>query len=92
MDDVIILADYPIDLYEISPWRAIDISCQRTGEAKKKWRIEKNTLTLTLRNVLIIYGWVTVSVLWSAMLCEKMELELQTVTVDGIIHENDRKD
>ena len=26
------------------------------------------------------------------MLCEKMELELQTVTVDGIIHQNDKKD
>ena len=49
-------------------------------------------MTLTLRNVLIIYGWVTVSVLWSAMLCEKMELELQTVTVDGVIHEHDKED
>ena len=47
-------------------------------------------MTLALRNVLIIYGWVTVSVLWSAMLCEKMELELQTVTFDGVIHEHDK--
>ena len=60
--------------------------------SKEKMEDRKKYIDGDIEKCLMIYGWVTVSVSLFTLLCEKMELELQTVTVDGVIHEHDKED